>query len=88
MKSKTLERALKRSCSQEACYLSSFKCLTAAGRPQSSAPWNSDLDDSEADELGSEEESDLKVHGFQGCGSRWRLRRFATLATSLESVHL
>ena len=28
----------------------------------------------------------MEVHKLQGCGSRWRLRRFAALAISLESA--
>ena len=56
--------------------------LTAADRPQLSATGRSDEDDEVADELGEEEDKDLEVNG------RWRLRRFAALATSLESVHL
>ena len=44
------------------------------------------MDNSEADELVSEEDSDMEVHKLQGCGSRWRLRRFAALAISLESA--
>ena len=33
-----------RSPSQEACYLSSFECLTAASRSRSSTLWKSDSD--------------------------------------------
>ena len=44
--------------SEGSCYHTSYKCLTAAGRPPSSATWSSDSDDLVADEMGSESDSE------------------------------
>ena len=74
--------------SEGSCYQTSYKCLTAAGRPLSSAPGSSDSDDEVADEMGSESDSEPRW------SDSWDLSRaiaygvLAALNRSPESFHL
>ena len=74
--------------SEGSCYQTSYKCLTAAGRPPSSATGSSDLDNEVADQMGSESDSEPRWSDSGDLSRAIAYGVLAALARSPESFHL